>query len=246
MSEIRVTSVVGENGGDRVGLTTGLTVGPLTGTTGIGATITHHGHAQFAGVCTATSFSGSGANLTNLSVSSNYKITTGSVITPSGSATSETITGIPSDAVKVELLFYNLKTSASGVMAMRAGSSSTIDSGTWFSAHSYTVSNPTGDIKSAQWSSRFQMPHQDFASSANRRSGIFTFTKHIGGTDIWFCVMDMIYSEDGSSAYPRSFINKGYIDMGASGFDRIKIFTYSNEVNIESSGRLQLKYYQVV
>ena len=50
MSEIRVTSVVGENGGDRVGLTTGLTVGPLTGTTGIGATITHQGHAQFAGV----------------------------------------------------------------------------------------------------------------------------------------------------------------------------------------------------
>ena len=58
MSEIRVTSIVGENGGDRVGLTTGLTVGPLTGTTGIGATITHQGHAQFAGVCTATTFSG--------------------------------------------------------------------------------------------------------------------------------------------------------------------------------------------
>ena len=67
MSEIRVTSVVGENGGDRVGLTTGLTVGPLTGTTGIGATITHQGHAQFAGVCTATSFVGNGAGLTNLS-----------------------------------------------------------------------------------------------------------------------------------------------------------------------------------
>ena len=66
MSEIRVTSVVGENGGDRVGLTTGLTVGPLTGTTGIGATITHQGHAQFAGVCTASSFSGSGASLTSL------------------------------------------------------------------------------------------------------------------------------------------------------------------------------------
>ena len=63
MSEIRVTSVVGENGGDRVGLTTGLTVGPLTGTTGIGATISHQGHAQFSGVCTATSFVGSGAGL---------------------------------------------------------------------------------------------------------------------------------------------------------------------------------------
>ena len=71
MSEIRVTSIVGENGGDRVGLTTGLTVGPLTGTTGIGATITHHGHAQFAGVCTATSFVGNGANLTGLSVNTN-------------------------------------------------------------------------------------------------------------------------------------------------------------------------------
>ena len=67
MSEIRVTSVVGENGGDRVGLTTGLTVGPLTGTTGIGATISHQGHAQFAGVCTATSFVGNGAGLTNIS-----------------------------------------------------------------------------------------------------------------------------------------------------------------------------------
>ena len=73
MSEIRVTSVVGENGGDRVGLTTGLTVGPLTGTTGIGATITHHGHAQFAGVCTATS------------ISTNKIIPTGGVPSDSGS-----------------------------------------------------------------------------------------------------------------------------------------------------------------
>ena len=73
MSEIRVTSVVGENGGDRVGLTTGLTVGPLTGTTGIGATITHHGHAQFAGVCTATS------------INTNKIIPTGGVASDSGS-----------------------------------------------------------------------------------------------------------------------------------------------------------------
>ena len=248
MSEIRVTSVVGENGGDRVGLTTGLTVGPLTGTTGIGATITHQGHAQFAGVCTATSFSGSGANLTNLSVSSNYKITTGSVITPSGSATSQTITGIPSDAVKVELLFYNIKGANTGIFAMRAGNASNIDTNhTWFSTNSYTVAGSgSGDINTGQWSSRFQMPHQDFNGAQNRRTGTFTFTKHIGGTDIWFCVLDMIYSEDGSSAYPRNFINKGYIDVGASGFDRIKIFTYSNAVNIDSSGRFQLKYYQVV
>ncbi len=70
MSEIRVTSVVGENGGDRVGLTTGLTVGPLTGTTGIGATISHQGHAQFAGVCTATSFAFDAQTATSVTGSS--------------------------------------------------------------------------------------------------------------------------------------------------------------------------------
>tara|TARA_B100002052_G_C15857329_1_gene588225 strand:+ start:930 stop:1667 length:738 start_codon:yes stop_codon:yes gene_type:complete len=245
MSEIRVTSVVGENGGDRVGLTTGLTVGPLTGTTGIGATITHHGHAQFAGVCTATSFVGSGANLTNLSVSSNYKITTGSVIN-TGNSTSETITGIPSDAVKVELLYYNLKTTDTGIMAMRAGNASNIDSQNWFSAHSYVVgtTNSNTTWKTSSWSSRFQMPHEDFSSANNRRTGIFTFNKHID--NIWFCVNDMVYSENGTSSIARNFVNKGYMDMGASGFDRIKIFTYSNEVNIDYNGKMQLKYYQVV
>ena len=195
---------------------------------------------------TAATFHGSGANLTNLSVSSNYKITTGSVITPSGSATSQTITGIPSDAVKVELLFYNIKGANTGIFAMRAGNASNIDNQTWFSAHSYVVNtnNTNGDIKTSQWSSRFQMPHEDYTSSNNRRTGIFIFNKHID--NIWYCVNDMVYSENGTNTIARNFINKGYIDMGASGFDRIKIFTYSNEVNIESSGRLQLKYYQVV
>ena len=99
MSEIRVTSVVGENGGDPVGLTTGFTVGPLTGTTGIGATITHQGHAQFAGVCTATNvsvassvtastFFGSGANLTGLSsglsVADQWRVNTGGPLTSDG------------------------------------------------------------------------------------------------------------------------------------------------------------------
>ena len=177
--------------------------------------------------------------------SSNYKITVGSVIN-TGNSTSETITGIPSDAVKVELLYYNLKTTATGIMAMRAGNASNIDNQTWFSAHSYVVNtnNTNGDIKTAQWSSRFQMPHEDFGSVNNRRTGIFTFNKHID--NIWYCVNDMVYSEDGASAIPRNFINKGYIDMGASGFDRIKIFTYSNEVNIDYNGKMQLKYYQIV
>ena len=53
MSEIRVTSVVGENGSDPVGLSTGFTVGSTSGTT---ATITHEGQASFTGIVTATSF----------------------------------------------------------------------------------------------------------------------------------------------------------------------------------------------
>ena len=177
--------------------------------------------------------------------SSNYKITVGSVLN-TGNATSETITGIPSDAVKVELLYYNLKTTASGIMAMRAGNASNIDNQTWFSAHSYVVNtnNTNGDIKTSQWSSRFQMPHEDFSSANNRRTGIFTFNKHID--NIWYCVNDMVYSENGTNTIARNFINKGYIDMGASGFDRIKIFTYSNEVNIDYNGKMQLKYYQIV
>ena len=99
MSEIRVTSVVGENGGDPVGLTTGFTVGPLTGTTGIGATIAHQGHAQFAGVCTATNvsvassvtastFFGSGANLTGISagitMADQWRLNTGGTLTSDG------------------------------------------------------------------------------------------------------------------------------------------------------------------
>ena len=176
---------------------------------------------------------------------SNYKITTGSVIN-TGNAVSETVTGIPSDAVKVELLYYNLKTTASGIMAMRAGAASTIDSQNWFGAHTYVVNtnNSAGDLITSAWSSRFQMPHENFSSANNRRTGIFTFNKHID--NIWYCVNDMVYSENGTSSTARNFINKGYIDMGASGFDRIKIFTYSNEVNIDYNGKMQLKYYQIV
>ena len=66
MSDIRVTNIIGENGSNPVGLSTGFTVGPTSGTTGIGVTITHQGHAQFAGVCTATSFSGSGDTNTKI------------------------------------------------------------------------------------------------------------------------------------------------------------------------------------
>ena len=116
MSEIRVTSVVGENGGDRVGLTTGLTVGPLTGTTGIGATITHQGHAQFTGVCTATSFVGSGANLTGISAGKILQVQSTtrtdtfseSVATGAISADAITVNITPSNASNKIFLIANL------------------------------------------------------------------------------------------------------------------------------------------
>ena len=122
---------------------------------------------------------GSGALSFATATTSNYKITVGSVLN-TGNATSETITGIPSDAVKVELLYYNLKLDATGIMAMRAGNASNIDSNNWFSAHTYVVNtnNTNSNVKTSGWSSRFQMPHEDFSSQNNRRTGIFTFNKH--------------------------------------------------------------------
>ena len=108
MSEIRVTSVVGENGGDRVGLTTGLTVGPLTGTTGIGATITHQGHAQFAGVCTATSFVGNGAGLTNVSAGKILQVVN-LVKTDSFSTTSTSLVDITGFSLSITPQFNNSK-----------------------------------------------------------------------------------------------------------------------------------------
>jgi len=108
MSEIRVTSVVGENGGDRVGLTTGLTVGPLTGTTGIGATISHQGHAQFAGVCTATSFVGNGAGLTNVSAGKILQVVN-LVKTDSFSTTSTSLVDITGFSLSITPQFNNSK-----------------------------------------------------------------------------------------------------------------------------------------
>ena len=117
MSEIRVTSVVGENGGDRVGLTTGLTVGPLTGTTGIGATITHQGHAQFAGVCTATSFSGGDGLSLNAPVFYGKQGTSQNV----DHATYTTITNLTSTSINIGGGFNT----ASGVFTVPAGGGGT-------------------------------------------------------------------------------------------------------------------------
>ena len=65
MSEIRVTKVIGENGSDPVGLSTGFTVGPTSGTT---ATITHEGQASFSGICTATAFAPTAGQLSHRNI----------------------------------------------------------------------------------------------------------------------------------------------------------------------------------
>ena len=144
MSEIRVTSVVGENGGDRVGLTTGLTVGPLTGTTGIGATITHQGHAQFAGVCTATSFVGSGANLTGLPSSWVH-----GVKTDISGSDGYTFTGIPDGAshIRYNISFFSASTAQQPNLRLEksttGGSKSIITSG-YQSYSTYTYQGAYG------------------------------------------------------------------------------------------------------
>ncbi len=128
MSEIRVTSVVGENGGDRVGLTTGLTVGPLTGTTGIGATISHHGNASFTGIVTATNvsaassvtaatFHGSGANLSNLPIWTQQSIATVQ------SGTEYEFTNIPATAREIMIRFDGISPNGAGALMFVLGNS---------------------------------------------------------------------------------------------------------------------------
>ena len=140
MSEIRVTSVVGENGGDRVGLTTGLTVGPLTGTTGIGVTITHQGHAQFAGVCTASSFVGSGANLTGISAGKVLQIVQGitTALTTFNSSGTYVDTGLtatltPSAASSKILVSYDFKVGSDAVNWRKTRLQRSVNSGSYSS-----------------------------------------------------------------------------------------------------------------
>ena len=72
MSEIRANNVVSETGLGAVGFSSGLTVGT-------GGTITSTGAAVFSGIVTATSFSGSGANITGIPTTGDINLLTANI-----------------------------------------------------------------------------------------------------------------------------------------------------------------------
>ena len=228
MSEIRVTSIVGENGGDRVGLTTGLTVGPLTGTTGVGATITHQGHAQFAGVCTATSFVGNGAGLTSLA--SPYTEYSSQTVGGTNSYAT-TITGNP----KIfEVSLYKVRHVASqNIMYRLSTSAGEITSG--YHDISYTVrAGETAVGNAVRGSAQGQgcLVNYNFTNVDNLITGEAKFTRVAAGLYTWQAMYDHRFdpSRSGGDANDQYLLNsKGHIaDFSSSGSGNVtqfRIFT---------------------
>ena len=227
MSEIRVTSVVGENGGDRVGLTTGLTVGPLTGTTGIGATITHHGHAQFAGVCTATSFVGNGANLT----STPSWTTVASFDCASANPSALEVTGLNNPQV-IMYVFHELRHSASSRNVMQIGNDSTgyqasgyFDIGTYRTAGAVDPASTRGHNQ-AQW---YPLDY-NFTVNTNLYSGKLVLTRTFNR---WSYESSIDVSYTGSNTQ-YEIMWRGHNRNFSSAFNRVKI--YNNSGGTYNSG----------
>ena len=98
------------------------------GTSGVGGTITGTGQAEFAGVCTATSFSGSGTNLTSLPAAQ----LTGALPAIDGSALTGVVSGVDIESggtfLGAGVTSINFQSGAT-VTASGAGSTITISAG---------------------------------------------------------------------------------------------------------------------
>ena len=227
MSEIRVTSVVGENGGDRVRLTTGLTVGPLTGRTGIGATISHQGHAQFAGVCTATSFVGNGANLTGLTET----ITSGAYTSLGTGTYLDLSTGDSTNIIKYELMFRAVSTNGSNDWQFQLGDAGGIETSGYSVVAGYDGSNEGTSSRTDgfRWTGA--------GSAGFIMDGKFSLTRiH---SNIWWGVGDLVRTEGGSTLY----YFKGSKELSAA-ITQIRIMASSNLSTNFDGGSVKLISYK--
>ena len=235
MSEIRVTSVVGENGGDRVGLTTGLTVGPLTGTTGIGATITHQGHAQFAGVCTATSFVGSGANLTG--IDANVKVTRVGENNLNG-VDSYTYTSMPSGIFEFSYMWYGASNANNTSMLFRIGHNGSTQTSGYIVAQA-EIGDNTDSVTRSPRTSEIPVQTDSWEASPGISNGRIDFQQAGGNT--WTWKMQNYYYATGSAHYVN-MLNTGYITLGGV-LERAVLFTGSGNFD---AGKVYLTYKQLV
>ena len=240
MSEIRVTSVVGENGGDRVGLTTGLTVGPLTGTTGIGATISHHGNASFTGIVTATNvstassvtaatFHGSGANLTGIGgwTHVNYLSLSGG---------SYTFSSIPTDTSQLIFYFGGLSSDTGSAgsesyPAIRLGTSGGLKTDNYVTVTGYLE---TSYHYVSAWTSRAILIRENYGRAANAFTGFMTCWK-APNTNKWY--MNCVMNRGTSNA--TDFRTSSFIDLGAS-ITQAQLFLNTGSFD---AGSVALSYY---
>jgi len=122
---------------DSVGVITAR-AGIEFGVAGVGGTITADGHAEFAGVCTATEYYGDGSNLTGISVG---------ISTTSSSPAANTV------------VILNLSTAQHHDLTLTAGITTiTCSGGNFGESHSVAISQPSSGIATVGFSSYFLFP----------------------------------------------------------------------------------------
>lgn len=128
---------------------------------------------------------------------------------------SVTITGIPSDAVKIDVMFNNVSTNSNVNWGMRLGTSSGLRTTSYNSHAWYWGSSASG----GQYSDRFQCAY-NWNGASYFYMGRVTFDKY--GTNLWFCEGHIW--ETTSNTY--RFGPLGWVDLGAT-LDRFAFITDS-------------------
>jgi hypothetical protein len=122
---------------DSVGVVTAR-AGIKFGLAGVGGTITADGHAEFAGVCTATEYYGDGSNLSGISAG---------ISTTSSSPAANTV------------VILNLSTAQHHDLTLTAGITTiTCSGGSFGDSHTVAISQPSSGIATVGFSSYFLFP----------------------------------------------------------------------------------------
>ena len=178
------------------------------GASGVGGTVTATGNATFAGVVTATSFVGSGANLTGVisgveiesggssvgSAITSINFQSGATVTASGAGSTITISaGITTTAVSPTanaIHILGIGTAQHHTLTLSAGFSTiTVAGGSVGDSHSVVLIQPSSGICTVGLSTFFQFPSgatPSFSEGSSKVDLISFVVKHVGagGTEL--------------------------------------------------------------
>ena len=211
MSEIRVENIIGETGTDAVKFTKGINVTGVTTATsfsGSGANLTSLPAANLTGTLPAIS----GANLTNLP-----GVTVGSPVSL-GTGTHKDITIDSTNVYKIEIIFYNISNDGSndfGFQLMNSGGASTSGykcAAAYFSNANYAGNNMRTDA--FRWTG--------LAGASNVVNGRIVFYNH--DANIYYAE-GIAMKSDGSDA--TQYFITGIKDLGST-LTGIRILASSN------------------